>query len=195
MIRVLIHNWWLLALRGVFAALFAAFAFSLKTAMGTWLLSAMAAAGLVVLFGVLVLAAGLCTMAAALRGAGPDRWHLLLGDGIAICIAGSVILFAPRLDLTWLVSAVAVVAMVVGILEILMARGLRHHIPDAWILTLAGAVSFCLGAYFVIARLMPAESMLQWLGVYAGFSALAMLALALRLHNLQASVHALAEHR
>jgi uncharacterized membrane protein HdeD (DUF308 family) len=194
MIRVLIHNWWLLALRGLFAALFAIFAFSLRTAKGTWLLSAMAAAGLVVLFGLLAIAAGLCTVAAALRGAGPERSHLLLWDGIAICVFGAVILFAPRLDLIWLVNSIAVVAIVVGVLEAMMAFRLQHHIPDAWTLTLAGAVSFCLGAYFLLARTTGTESMLAWLGLYAGFSAFAILAVALRLHSLQSSVHELARH-
>jgi uncharacterized membrane protein HdeD (DUF308 family) len=117
-----------------------------------------------------------------------------LGDGIAICIAGGIILLAPRLDLTWLVTTVAVMAMIVGVLEMTLARRLRRHIPDGWILALAGAVSFCLGAYFVFARIMEAGSMLEWLSVYAGFSALAMLTLAFRLRSLQASVHKLVHH-
>lgn len=192
MLRVLIHNWWLLALRGVFAALLALFAFSMHTAMGTWLLSAMASAGLVVLFGILAIAAGISTIAAAMRGAAQDRSHLLLGDGIAICIGGVVILLAPRLDLIWLVTTVAVLAMVVGVLELTMARRLRRHVPDEWSLALSGAVSFSLGAYFVLARTMEAGSMLKWLSVYASFSAVAILALAFRLRSLQASIHELA---
>jgi uncharacterized membrane protein HdeD (DUF308 family) len=194
MLRVLIHNWWLLALRGVFAALLALFAFSMHTTAGTWLLSAMASAGLVVVFGILAIAAGLCTMAAAVRGAAQDRSHLLLADGIAICIGGGVILLAPRLDLAWLVATVAVLAMAVGVLEIMMARRLRRHIPDERILALSGAVSFFLGAYFALARPMQTGPMLQWLGVYAAFSAVAILALAFRLHSLETTVHELVQH-
>ncbi len=194
MMRVLINNWWLLALRGVFALLFAAFAFSVQTVTGTWLLSAIALSGLVVLFGLLALSAGICTIAAAIRGAGHEKSLLLLWDGIAICIAGAVILLAPRLDLVWLVRGIAAWAIVVGIVELLLARTVRRHIPDEWSLTLAGAGSFLLGAYFLVARTTGSISMLQWLGVYAGFSSVTILALAFRLHALRASVHVLAKH-
>jgi hypothetical protein len=88
---------------GVFALLFAMFAFSLQTVMGMWLLSAIALAGLVVLFGLLALLAGVCTIAAAIRGAGHEKPSLLLWDGIIICVAGAAIILAPRLDLIWLV--------------------------------------------------------------------------------------------
>ncbi|HEY6305690.1 MAG TPA: hypothetical protein VI488_04430 [Candidatus Angelobacter sp.] len=91
MIRVLINNWWLLALRGVFALLFAMFAFSLRTMIDTWALGAVARAGLVMIFGLLAFAAGICTIAAAICGAGTEKSHLLLWDGIAICVAAAVI--------------------------------------------------------------------------------------------------------
>jgi uncharacterized membrane protein HdeD (DUF308 family) len=194
MIRVLINNWWLLALRGIFALLFAMFAFSLQTVMGTWLLSAIALAGLVVLFGLLALSAGICTIAAAVRGAGRERSYLLLGDGIAICFAGVVILLAPRLDLTWLVYGIAAWALAVGVLELFLARTMRRHIPDEWSLAVAGAISFLFGVFFLVTRMAAAASMLRWLAFYAGFSAVTILALAFRLHALRASVHQLAQH-
>ncbi len=194
MIRVMINNWWLLALRGTFALLFAMFAFSMQTVMGTWLLSAIALAGLVVLFGLLALSAGICTIAAAIRGAGREKSLLLLWDGIFICVAGIVILLAPRVDLTWLVHGIAVWAMIVGVLELLLARRLRRHLPDEWSLAVAGAVSFGFGAFFLVAGMTEAIPMLRWLGVYAGFSAVMILALAFRLHGLRASVHHLAQH-
>jgi uncharacterized membrane protein HdeD (DUF308 family) len=192
MIRILIKNWWLLALRGVFALLFATFAFSLRAMIDTWVLGAMARAGVVVVFGLLAFAAGLSTIAAAIRGAGAEKSHLLLWDGIAICSGGAVILLAPRLDLTWLVYGIAVLAIGVGILEILLARTLRRHIPDEWAMALAGAGSFCFGVYFLLAPMTETFSMLRWLGIYAGFSGIAILALALRLHSLLTSVHELA---
>jgi len=59
---------------------------------------------------------------------------------------------------------------------------------------MAGAVSCCLGAYFLLARTMQTQAMLEWLGVYAGFGAIAILALAFRLHSLRAAAHELAQH-
>ena len=110
MLRILINNWWLLALRGVFALLFAALAFSSHTVMGTWLLSAIALAGVVVFFGLLAIAAGVCTIVAGVRGAGEEKWWLLFWDGVAVCIFGAVVLLAPELDLIWLARMLAVCA-------------------------------------------------------------------------------------
>jgi uncharacterized membrane protein HdeD (DUF308 family) len=193
MIRTLINNWWLLALRGVLALMLAVFLFSLQPLETSPLTRPVIHMGVVVIFGLLAVAAGGCTIAAAVRRAGKEISQLLLWDGIVVCIAGSIIMFSPRVDLVWLAYIVAGWAIIVGLLEVLVARALRRHIPDEWSLTLAGLGSFILGAYFFLDRGADAESMLLWLGVYAGFSALAILALAFRLHSLRAAIHELAE--
>src|SRR5215470_14246090 len=119
MLRVLINNWWLLALRGIFALLLAGLAFSSHTVMGTWLVSAIALAGLVVFFGLLAIAAGVCTIVAGIRGAstpgGGERSWLLFWDGVAVCAFGAVVLLAPELDFIWLARMLAVCAVVIGI--------------------------------------------------------------------------------
>ena len=84
--------------------------------------------------------------------------------------------------------SVAVWAMVAGVLELVMARTLRRHVPDEWSLSLAGLGSLILGAYFLFER-----SIMLWLGVYAAVSALAILALAFRLYGLRSSIHQLVE--
>ncbi len=193
MIRVLINNWWLLALRGIFALAFALFVFTLQTTMGTWLLSAIALAGTVVVFGVLAFAAGACTIVAAVRGAEHhERWLPLLFDGVVVCLGGAVILAAPRLDLIWLARIVAALAIVAGVMELLVVRRLRRHIQDEWFLALAGIASFGFGLYLLFAWNRETTTMLRWLAAYAGFSAIAILAVAYRLRALRGSVHALA---
>jgi uncharacterized membrane protein HdeD (DUF308 family) len=194
MLRILINNWWLLLLRGIFALAFGVLAFSMQPLAESFLMRPIVHAGLVVTFGLLALAAGVCTAAAALRGATLDRSKLMLWDGIAVCFAGVVILISPRLDLVWLAGIVAGLAVIVGILELLVARGLRRHLPDEWSLALAGAGSVIFGIYFFFEQTADASEMLRWLGIYAGFSAVTILAFAMRLRNLRASVHGLAEH-
>ena len=198
MLRVLINNWWLLALRGVFALLFAALAFSSHSVMGTWLLSAIALAGMVVFFGLLAIAAGACTIVAGIRGAstpsGGERSWLLFWDGVAVCVFGAVVLLAPELDFIWLARMLAVCAVVIGIVELLLARSLRRHVPDEWFLAVSGAASFCLGLYLFPLWIREATTMLRWLGTYAAFSGLAILGLAFRLRALRQSVHKVAEH-
>jgi len=194
MIRTLINNWWLLALRGVFALAFAILAFSLRRLAESFLTRPIVHAGVVVIFGLLALAAGICTIAASVRRAGKDKSHLLLWDGIAVCIGGLVIVLAPKLELTWLVYIVAIWAVVVGVLELLIARSLRRHIPDEWSLAFAGAGSLRLGAYFLLQRSNEGASVLLWLAVYAAFSAVTILVQAYRLRALRSSIHAVAEH-
>jgi uncharacterized membrane protein HdeD (DUF308 family) len=194
MLRILINNWWLLALRGVFALLFAALAFSSHTVMGTWLLSAIALAGVVVFFGLLAIAAGVCTIVAGVRGAGEEKWWLLFWDGVAVCIFGAVVLLAPELDLIWLARMLAVCAVGIGIVELLMARTLRRHVPDEWFLAVSGAASFCFGLYLLLLWTQEVTTMLRWLATYAAFSGLAILGLASRLRTLRHSVHELAGH-
>jgi uncharacterized membrane protein HdeD (DUF308 family) len=192
MIRVLIRNWWLLALRGVFALVFAVLVFSFRSLENSIFTRPIVHTGLIVIFGLLALAAGLSTTAAAVHGAGKDKSHLLLWDGIAVCIAGLVILVAPKMELALFVYLVAAWAIGIGILEVLMARTLRRHIQDEWSLSLAGVGSLILGAYFLFERSVEGVKIIRWLGVYAAFSAVAMLALAFRLHALRSSIHQLA---
>jgi uncharacterized membrane protein HdeD (DUF308 family) len=116
---------------------------------------------------------------------------LLLWDGIAVSVAGLVILLAHKLELARLVLIVAVWAIVVGILELLIAHTLRRHIPDEWSLSLAGLASLMLGAYFLFDRSDGTISLLRWLGVYAAFSAVTILALAFRLRGFRSSIHKL----
>jgi uncharacterized membrane protein HdeD (DUF308 family) len=194
MLRVLISNWWLLALRGIFALAFGALAFSVQPSTGSLLIRPIVHAGLVVAFGMLALAAGVSTVVAAMRGAALERSRLLLWDGIAVCIAGLVILISPRLDLTWLARIVAAWAVVIGVLELLLARTLRRHLPEEWSLAVAGASSVIFGAYFFFRHGEEAAEMLRWLGIYAGFSAMIILAFAFRLRALRASVQVLAVH-
>src|SRR5215831_4726015 len=176
MIRTLVNNWWLLALRGVLALMLSVLLFSLQSLETSVITRSVVHMGVVVIFGLLALAAGGCTIAAAVRRAGKEISYLLLWDGIVVSAAGSIIMFAPRLDLIWLAYIVAAWAIIVGLLEVLAARALRRHIPDEWSLTLAGLGSFVLGAYFFLDRGSEAESMVMWIGVYAGFSTLAILA-------------------
>lgn len=193
MIRVFVNNWWLLALRGAFALVFAIVAFSVQPLAESSFTRPIVHAGFVVTFGLLALGAGISTIVAAFYRTGRDRSHLLLWDGIAVAVAGLVVVLAPKLDLTSLVYFGAVWSIAVGILELLMARTLRRHVPDEWSLSLAGIASLALGGYFLFERSDESASLLRWLGVYAAFSAVTILALAFRLHNLRSSIHQLAE--
>src|SRR5215475_10731261 len=117
MMRVLIQNWWLLALRGLFALVFAAVAFFLRNLLKAYLINAIAFVALVVVCGLLVFAAGICTIAAGVRGGGGEQersWWLIVEGGV-LAIAGLLVVVVPNLTVSTLGHIVAASALVIGI--------------------------------------------------------------------------------
>jgi uncharacterized membrane protein HdeD (DUF308 family) len=192
MLRVLIQNWWLLALRGLFALVFAALAFSLRALLKTHLINAIAFVTLVVVCGLLVFAAGICTIAAGVRGAGElEKSWLLVVDGLVLSIAGLLVMMVPKLTVSTLGHIVACSAVVIGICELFLAQTLRRHIPDEWFLVLSGIASMCFAGYLVLMWKQEAYVIGRWLGIYAGFIGMVTLGLAFRLRALRTSIHKL----
>ncbi len=195
MLRVFLDNWWLLGLRGAFALAFAGLVFSIRTIGSTWLLGAIAFTSVVEFFGLFAFGAGVFTIVAAVRSIGKEgEWWLLLVDGVAACIAGVAAVTVPDLTFVALVHLTAVWALFVGGCELLMARKLRHHVPDEWFLALAAAGSLVFGAYLFLGPTLHIRDLFVWLGSYALFTGFAMLGLALRLRKLRRQAYLAAEH-
>ena len=195
MLRVLVHNWWLLLSRGVLALAFAIFILFAQTSGPSWLLRAVVLASVVEFFGVFAFCAGLITLVAALRSFGREsEWWLLLADGLGACVAGAVALAAPNLTFLHLVHLIGIWALFVGGAELIMARKLRRHVPDEYFLTLASIGSLALGLYLWIGAYLQLRQLLTWLGAYALFSAGTLLALGLRLRKLRSLAHIAAQH-
>ncbi|HEX7285862.1 MAG TPA: DUF308 domain-containing protein [Candidatus Angelobacter sp.] len=194
MIRVMINNWWLLLLRGVFALVFAAFVFGFQPFFSTMLLAPWATAGVVVVFGLLTAVSGLITVAACLRRSQKKRdlWTLL-AEGATMLGAGAVILFFPGLTFNAIVMVIACAALLLGLLEIAAGIHLRRHLADEWLLIAGGATSLAFSLYLFFAHSWQVPSLLNWIAAYAAANGLAMAGLALRLRGLRESVHHLAE--
>ncbi len=195
MLRILVHNWWLLLARGVLALVFAIFILFAQTSGSSWLLRAVVLASVVEFFGVFAFSAGLITIVASLRSFGKEsEWWLLLADGLGACIAGAVALAAPNLTFLHLVHLIGVWALFVGGAELIMARKLRRHVPDEFLLALAAIGSMAFGLYLWLGAHLQLHQLLIWLGAYALFSAGTMLALGLRLRKLRSLAHRSAQH-
>jgi hypothetical protein len=149
--------------------------------------------GTVTLLGELALAAGGCAMAAGiLRSTKGECWLMVL-NGLALGALGLIQYSFVRFRISFLTVAflIIVIATSIGILEFAVARTMRRqrHIAGGWFLTLAGVASvgfalafLALGVRWI--KIGPgSHTDLLWLGVYFGFSAIGMLALALRLHG------------
>jgi len=193
MIRMLIKNWWLLFLRGIFAIAFAIFILAFLPFVPAPLLRQFAFAGLAAIFALFAFASGVLTMIAAVRGAGHGRssW-LMLADGIAVTIGGLVILLSPGLTLIHVIQLIALIDLVVGALEFVSGIHLRRHITDEWLLITGGVTSIAFAACLLLTRVGTVPAALTWIAIYAFASGLALLGLALRLRSLRNSVHTLA---
>lgn len=148
--------------------------------------------GAVVFLGKLALAAGACTIAAGIWRSVRGQCWLLVLNGLALSALGLIFykLTHYRISLRTVELLFVVMAMSIGIHELVTARMLRRHRADEWFPSLAGAASvgFAL-AFFAVGfrwiKLDPgSHSDLLWFGSYFGFSAICMLGLALRLHGL-----------
>lgn len=192
MIETLIRNWWLLALRGVLAAVFSVITFIMRSSVETFTLREFATKGTVIFLGMLALVAGACTIAAGIWTATRHKWWLLVVDGFAVSGVGLILILSDRITFNLVANLLVALAMAVGVSELITARTLRHHVPDEWFLVLAGAASvgFALAYLWIKPEVATA---FNWLTAYTAFSAICMAALALRLRNLRRTIHRIAQ--
>jgi uncharacterized membrane protein HdeD (DUF308 family) len=193
MTQSLVKGWWLLALCGVLDALFAVQIFLMGSPDGyptlrTFIHSRDAISQL----GLLALAAGACTIAASIWRSRKDNSWLLVLNGLACSSLGILVTLGATRPITFRTIALVIVimAMSIGLYELAIARTLREHLIDKWLLGAAGVISVGFAAAFLAFVLRwiklnpsPSAQTFDWLGSYFGFTAICMIGLALRLNG------------
>ena len=174
MAQVLIGNWWALAIRGVFAIIFAVIAF-------VW--PGSTAAALVLLFGAYALVDGVFALVAALRAA---RYHgrsgALLLEGILDLIIAAIVFFWPVEALVAIIYFIAIWAIVTGIA--LIAAGIAMiRVNGEWLLVLSGIISILLGVILFVQPGAGVIALSWWLGIYALLFGISLLGAAFRLRH------------
>ena len=166
----LARNWWALVLRGVVALLFGAIAFLTPvTALGS----------LVLVTGVYLLVDGVFATISAVRAASHHgRWTTLLLEGVLGLLLGLVAIFMPAVAVGVFVLLLAAWALVTGVLMLVAAFHTGH---THWLLALGGFVSLVWGVLLVANPFGGAIVLTIWLGAYALFFGITMIALGLRL--------------
>ena len=166
----LARNWWALVLRGVVALLFGAIAFLTPvTALGS----------LVLVTGVYLLVDGVFASISAVRAASHHgRWTTLLLEGVLGLLLGLVAIFMPAVAVGVFVLLLAAWALVTGVLMLVAAFHTGH---THWLLALGGFVSLVWGVLLVANPFGGAIVLTIWLGAYALFFGITMIALGLRL--------------
>lgn len=179
----LTENWWIFALRGVLALIFAALAIWMPQ-------SALLAMTLV--FGAFSLVNGAFNLVAAVHHIQKkERWGWLLFSGIVGILTGVVVLVAPwvatMVMASFLWASVGFWAIFTGVLEISAAVRLRQEIKGEIWLAFSGLLSIVLGAIVLwIFFSRPVESFLAagWLlGFYAAVYGVTLLFLSWRLRK------------
>jgi uncharacterized membrane protein HdeD (DUF308 family) len=193
MIRLLIQNWWLLLVRGIFALVFAISIFALLPFVPAPLLRELAFAGLTAIFALLAITTGIITIAAAVYRAekGGSAW-LLLADGIAVACGGFIILLGPTMTLAHVIQLIAATSLLAGILETAAGFHVQRHIKDEWFLISCGLISILFTGWLPFQRALSSQTVLTWTSLYAAASGLTMVGFSLRLRNLRNSIHSLA---
>jgi len=192
LIKTLIKNWWLLGLSGILEAMISVFYLVIYYTTP----NIHGGNGMVVFLSKLAVGAGVCTISASIwRSAKGKSWLLVL-NGLALSAYGLMAVFwRGPLSFGFFAFLLVVAAMTFGILALAIARTMQRRIADAWFFGLAGAASVGFALVFLalanhwiqLERRLFHPSAFLWLCFYFGFSAICMLGLALRLHNLDSS--------
>jgi len=129
--QTLARNWWLVALRGVFALIFGIIAI---------LLPGVTIAALVLLFAAYMLVDGVLAIIAGVRAAlRHQRWGLLIFEGIADLIAGGIAIVWPLITIVAFIYLLAAWAIVSG--GLVFAAALRLQLEHGrWMLMFGGMV-------------------------------------------------------
>ncbi len=176
MLTMLARNWWVLALRGVFAIIFGVLAL-------IW--PALTLLVLITLFGAYALVDGIFAVIAGIASYGRnERWWAVLLEGVAGIILGVLTFLWPGTTALVLVYFIAAWALITGIFEIVAAIRLRKEIEGEWMMVLSGIVSILFGLFLVVAPGAGALGLTWVIGAYAIVFGILLLILAFRLRSL-----------
>ncbi|WP_446009850.1 HdeD family acid-resistance protein [Candidatus Electrothrix sp.] len=174
---VFADNWWVLLLRGIIALVFGVLA---------WVYPGITLTLLILFFGVYILTDGILHVGASIAGRRQNRywWTGLLGGLIGIII-GLVTFLAPGVTAFALLIAIAVWALLTGILDIVTAIQLRKEIQGEWLLIFSGVASFLLGILLLIMPSAGILTLLWLLATYAVLFGLLLVLLAFKVRKLR----------
>lgn len=169
--RMLCKSWWIFALQGAAALLFAILALLWP---GITLLV------FVALFAAYALTTGVVGVIGAIRHRREQGWWLALLLGMVGIAAGLIAMFNPGITLFVLILLVAANAIVTGLFEIVAAVRLRKELEREWLLALTGAIAVVFGILVFLFPPAGALAMVLMMSFYALASGVLLLTLAYR---------------
>jgi uncharacterized membrane protein HdeD (DUF308 family) len=176
MLPAVSRNWWIAAVRGMFAMVVGVLAF-------VWPAATLEV--LVLLFGAYALLDGITTLLLALRAIGSQQraWPSIIGGLIGI-LTGVATFALPGLVALSLVYVVAAWAVITGALQIVTAICLRDVISGEWRLAAGGALSILFGLLLMTGPLAGALTLVFLFGLYAIAAGISQVAFGLHVRRL-----------
>ena len=169
------HNWWMLLLRGALALVFGLLCMAYPGVTLTVMK---------IMFGAYALLDGTLALASSIYTAkGRPRWRSTLLEGTAGIFLGRLILIWTDITAFGLLYLIGVWAIITGIFEITAALRLRRHFTNEWLLIMSGAASVIFGLLILVIPRAGVLAVVWWIGTYAIFFGMAVVALALRLRK------------
>lgn len=179
MIATMKQNWWLPVVRGVFAILFGAIALFMP---------GLALTALVVVFGIYALLDGAIAVYNAFQNRKRyEHWWINLIEGVIGVIAGIIALIMPVLAGITLLLVMGFWAIATGVMQVYLAFRLRKEIDNEVYLGIAGILSILFGLFVILFPLGGALAIAWLIGIYSILFGAFMIALGLRLRNLETS--------
>jgi len=157
MIQTFRSEWWLIALRGLFAVIFGVLALAWPTQTAT---------AIVMLVALFILIDGILSLVGAARRHEPT-WGFGVFEGIIGVVIGILALAMPQITAMVLVVLVGIWAIVTGILELLAAVRLRTELASEWLLGAAGVLSIVFGIAVFVAPSAGVVAISVIVGIYA----------------------------
>jgi uncharacterized membrane protein HdeD (DUF308 family) len=180
MIDALTSRWWVFLVRGCAAILFGIL---------TVIWPAISLYVLTILFGAYAFVDGVMSLALVITGVGGSRWWALLLEGILGLIVAFFIFVQPLMGAAALVFAIALWAILTGIIEIVAGLQLRDLVKNEWLYVLAGILSIAFGVLVIRNPQAGALAVLWLIAFYAILFGVVQAALSLRLYQLHALMH------
>jgi len=181
MLTLFTRNWWALALRGLLAVIFGLLAFVWPT---------ITLAVLVLLFGAYAMVDGLFAIVTAVAGrTSYEQWWFLLLQGLAGIAVGVLTFVWPGMTALVLLYLIAARAIVIGVLEILVAIQLRKEMTGEWAWILGGIVSLLFGLALAVWPGRGALTLLWLIAAFAVMFGVLLIVLAFRLRKWGKTIH------
>jgi len=169
--------WWLLALRGFFAAVFGVISL-------IW--PGLTVFVLVILFGAYALVDGVSSLVEAFsrRRELNREWPLVL-EGVLGVGAGVITFVWPDITTLALLYIIAAWSIFTGVAELFAAVRLRQAIDHEWLLGLSGVLSILFGLVLIVFPIGAIVTLGILVGVYAIIFGASLILLALRMRSPQ----------